>query len=189
MNINNIKVLAMSNPISEGIKRLRNQHKLTQTKLAKLANIPRATLANMESEQSNPSISLVVKVAQALGVSVDDLICKQSAHVTEVSRKDMPVSRLDNGKFSSTRTSPISRQNLQINDISMMPDCYSKGVPHPEGSHEFFLCLEGSASVEIQGEKFVVEAGNLIYFHGHLPHCYANDSLKPVHAVAVVFMA
>ena len=42
----------MSNPISEGIKRLRAQHKLTQTKLAKLADIPRATLANMESPEA-----------------------------------------------------------------------------------------------------------------------------------------
>ncbi len=179
----------MSNPISEGIKRLRAQHKLTQTKLADMANIPRATLANMESEQSNPSITLVVKVAQALGVSVDDLISRQSAHVTEVSRKDMPVTQLDDGRFSSTRASPISTQKLQINDINMKPNCYSKGVPHPEGSHELFLCLEGSACVEVQGEEYVVEAGNLIYFHGHLPHCYGNKSTKPVNAVAVVFMA
>ncbi len=43
----------MTNPISEGIKRLRSQHKLTQTKLAEMADIPRATLANMENDQSN----------------------------------------------------------------------------------------------------------------------------------------
>ncbi len=180
----------MTNPISDGIKRLRSQHKLTQTKLAELANIPRATLANMESDNSNPSINLVVKVAQALGVTVDDLISKkQSVHVTEVDRSDMPVLHLDEGRFASTKTSPISTQNLQINDISMMPNCYCKGVPHPEGSHELFLCLEGTATVEVQGEKYTVHAGNLIYFHGHLPHCYGNESLKPVHAVAVVYMA
>ncbi len=179
----------MSNPISEGIKRLRAQHKLTQTELAKMADIPRATLANMEGANSNPSISVVVKVAQALGVSIDDLITRrQSVHVTEVERKDMPVVNQDDGKFTSTRTSPISTQNLQINDVSMMPDCYTKGVPHPEGSHELFLCLEGTATLEVQGEKFEVQAGNLIYFHGHLPHCYGNESLKPVHGVAVVFM-
>jgi len=154
-----------------------------------MADIPRATLANMESEQSNPSIILVVKVAQALGVSVDDLISRQSVHVTEVSRRDMPVTQLDNGRFSSTRASPISTQRLLINDISMEPDCDSKGVPHPEGSHELFLCLEGCASVEVQGEEYIVEAGNLIYFHGHLPHCYGNKGTERVHAVAVVFMA
>jgi len=179
----------VSNPISEGIKRLRSQHKLTQTKLAEMAEIPRATLANMESDLSNPSITLVVKVAQALGVSVDDLISRQSVHVTEVARRDMPVIQLDDGRFSSTRASPISTQKLLINDIIMKPSCYSKGVPHPEGSHELFLCLEGTAHVEVQGEGYTVEAGNLIYFHGHLPHCYGNKSTESVHAVAVVFMA
>lgn len=179
----------MTNPVNEGIKRLRAQHKLTQTELAKMAGIPRATLANMESDKSNPSIAVVVKVAQALGVTVDDLISKQkSIHVTEVIRKDMPVSYQHDGKFVSTRTSPISSPNIQINDISMMPDCYTRGVPHPEGSHELFLCLEGVATMEVDGEKFEVEAGNLIYFHGHLPHCYGNLGLKPVHAIAVVFM-
>lgn len=179
----------MSNPISDGIKKLRSQHKLTQTKLADMAGIPRATLANMENEQSNPSISLVVKVAQALGVSVDDLISRQSAHVTEVFRKDMTVNQLDEGRFSSTRTSPISTQNLVINDIIMKPHCHSKGVPHPEGSHELFLCIEGHACVEVQGEEYLVEPGNLIYFHGHLPHCYANNGNETVRAVAVVFMS
>lgn len=179
----------MSNPISEGIKSLRSQHKLTQTKLAELAGIPRATIANMESEQSNPSITLVVKVAQALGVSVDDLISKQSTHVTKVSRKDMAVTKLDNGNFSSTRTSPINTQNLHINDITMLPNCFTKGVPHPEGSHELFLCLAGTATVEVQGEQFTVEQGDLIYFHGHLPHCYGNKSESEVRAVAVVFMS
>lgn len=177
------------NPINEGIKRVRSQHKLTQTELANMAGIPRATLANMEGADSNPSISAVVKVAQALGVSIDDLVSsRQSVHVTEVERKDMSVSRSDDGKYISTRTSPISTPNLQINDVSMMPGCFTKGVPHPVGSHELFLCLEGCATVEVQGEKFDVSAGNLIYFHGHLPHCYGNESTKPVHAVAVVYM-
>ncbi|TPH15844.1 XRE family transcriptional regulator [Litorilituus lipolyticus] len=179
----------MTNPISEGIKRLRNQHKLTQTRLAELAQIPRATLANMENDTANPSISVVVKVAQALGVTVDDLISKRkSVHVTQIDRKDMRILTLDDGKFLSTKASPISSQNIHINDISMMPGCYCKGVPHPEGSHELFLCLEGTATVEVEGEKYAVESGNLIYFHGHLPHCYGNDGAKPVHAIAVVYM-
>lgn len=179
----------MANPISDGIKRLRSQHKLTQTALAKMADIPRATLANMESDNSNPSISVVVKVAQALGVTVDDLISrKKSKHVTEVFRSDMPVSYQDDGKYISTKASPISSPNIQINDINMMPACFTRGVPHPEGSHELFLCLEGIATVEVEGETYEVSAGNLLYFHGHLPHCYGNQGVKPVHAVAVVFM-
>jgi transcriptional regulator with XRE-family HTH domain len=179
----------MENPINDGIRRLRAQHKLTQTELAEMAGIPRATLANMESANSNPSITVVMKVAQALGVTVDDLITRrQSRHVTEVSRKDMPTIHQDNGKFISTRTSPISTPNMQINEVTMQANCWTRGVPHPQGSHELFLCMEGTATIEVQGEKFEVEAGNLIYFHGHLPHCYGNLGSTTARGVAVVFM-
>lgn len=179
----------MENPINEGIKRLRAQHKLTQTELSKMAGIPRATLANMESANSNPSIAVVVKVAQALGVTVDDLITRrQSSHVTEVHRKDMPTTHQDDGKFISTRTSPISTPNLQISEVTMKANCWTRGVPHPQGSHELFLCMEGIATIEVQGDKFEVEAGNLIYFHGHLPHCYGNLGSKTARGIVVVFM-
>jgi len=81
----------MSNPISDGIKRLRYQHKLTPTKLSQMVDIPHATLANMESGNSNPGINLVVNVAQALRASVDDLISKkQPVYETEVKRNGVP---------------------------------------------------------------------------------------------------
>ncbi len=177
----------MSNPVCNGIRRLRRVHMLTQTDLAKLAGIPRATLANMEKSTSNPSISVVVKVARALGVTVEELVTKQqSSFVTRVKRKDMQVGRQDNGNYVSTRVSPINAPYVQINDVNMLPGCHTRGKPHPDGSHELFLCLEGTAIIEIQNEKFEVEAGDLIYFPGNLPHNYGNAGLKPVHAVSVV---
>ncbi len=177
----------VSNPVSDGIRRLRSVHKLTQTELANLAGIPRATLANMEKASSNPSISVVVKVARALGVSVEDLVAKQQAtFVTQVKRKDMQISRQDDGRYVGTRASPINAPYIQVNDVSMLPNCHTRGNPHPEGSHELFLCLEGTATIVIQDEKFEVAAGDLIYFPGNLPHDYSNAGLKPVHAISIV---
>ncbi len=177
----------MSNPVSDGIKQIRAAHNLTQTELADMAGIPRATLANMEKDTSNPSITVVVKVARALGVQVEDLVTKQhSLKVTKINRKDMPITRQDDGNYISTRVSPLNASDVQINEVSMMPGCTTRGKPHPVGSHEFFLCLEGTASLEIVDVKFEVEAGDTIYFPGNLPHNYGNSGLKPVHAVSVV---
>lgn len=179
----------MSNPVCEGIKQLRISHNMTQTELANMAGIPRATLASMEKESSNPSISVVVKVARALGVPVEDLITKQrSVLVTEFKRKDMQVQRQDDGKYLSTRVSPPNTNSIQINDINMLPNCSTRGKPHPEGSQEFFFCLEGTASIEIDGETFEVEAGSMLFFPGNLPHNYSNVGLKPVHAISVVHL-
>ncbi len=180
----------MSNPVCDGIRRLRSVHGLTQTELASLAGIPRATLANMEKPVSNPSISGVVKVARALGVPVEDLIARQQApFVTQVVRKDMQVTRQDDGRYVGTRASPINAPYIQVTDVNMLPGCHTRGRPHPEGSHEMFLCLEGRATIEIQNETVEVEEGDLVYFPGNLPHDYSNEGLRPVHAVSVVSVA
>ncbi len=177
----------MKNPVCEGIKQLRTFHNLTQTELADMAGVPRATLSNMEKENSNPSITVVVKIARALGVQVEDLITERSsAFVTDVKRKDMQVARQDEGNFICTRVSPKNVPHIQVNDINMLSGCSTRGNPHPDGSHEYFLCLEGTANLTIADEQFEVEAGNLIYFPGNLPHDYINNGIKPVHAISIV---
>jgi XRE family transcriptional regulator, regulator of sulfur utilization len=180
----------MNNPISDAVRALRRQHKLTQQGLAALADIPRATLANIEKTSANPSIQVVIKIASALGVTVDDLLSKnKSVNATVVNRSNMAVYRQDNGNFISTTVSPLNAALVNMNDINMMPGCSTRGTPHPDGANEFFLVLEGTATITVEEQVYELEAGNLIYFPGNLPHCYANNGLKPVHAVSVVYMS
>ena len=180
----------MANPVYKSIRELRLRYSLTQVELAEKAGIPRASLANMESQKGNPSITSVVKVADALGVTLEDLLeNKEHRLVTTVSREDMRVNHQDAGKFLLTVLSPLDAPYITINEIKMLPGCNTKGKPHPKGSLEFFYCLEGTAQLEIQGEIVVVKKGDLIYFPGNLPHTYANPGKHPIHAVSVVNIA
>jgi transcriptional regulator with XRE-family HTH domain len=61
--------------ISENIKHWRKEKDLTQDALAKKADIPYTTLAKIESGAiKNPSIQTVIKIAQGLQVSLDQLM-------------------------------------------------------------------------------------------------------------------
>ena len=61
--------------LAENIKRLRGKKQLSQEKLARLADISRATLVKIESGVAKePTITTVSKIANALKISVDDLI-------------------------------------------------------------------------------------------------------------------
>jgi len=61
--------------LSKNIKRLREAKGLSQEKLARLADVANNTLIKMETgENKNPTLETFKKVAQALEVSVDDLI-------------------------------------------------------------------------------------------------------------------
>jgi transcriptional regulator with XRE-family HTH domain len=57
------------------VSRLRDQAGLSQDKLAEKADLDRTYLSGIERGVRNPGIKIVIRVAQALGVTVDQL-CK-----------------------------------------------------------------------------------------------------------------
>ncbi len=175
------------NPVSAAIKSLRFQHNLTQQELAKLAGLPRATVANMESKEANPTITSVLKIAKALGVPVEDLVKREGASSFSVVKPEhMQVSNQDEGRYLATSLAPIDAPGIRINEVQMAPGCETKGKPHPKGSHEFFYCLQGQATLLVQQEVVKLNAGELIHFLGHVPHQYCNLTKKAVKAISVV---
>jgi transcriptional regulator with XRE-family HTH domain len=61
--------------IGTKIRKYRLEKKLSQEKLARLADLAFPTIAKIESgETPNPTIDTVKKIAAALGVSVDELL-------------------------------------------------------------------------------------------------------------------
>jgi len=60
--------------LSENIKKIRKKKGFSQDKLTKLADITLTNLVKLESgANDNPTIKTLVKIADALGVSLDDL--------------------------------------------------------------------------------------------------------------------
>ena len=61
--------------VGEKIKAWRKKKNLTQDALTKNANIPYTTLAKIESDViQNPSLQTITKIAEGLGITLDDLI-------------------------------------------------------------------------------------------------------------------
>ena len=61
--------------IGSRIKKLRLKAELTQESLARKANIPYTTLTKVESGViKNPSVKVIAKIADALGVSMEELV-------------------------------------------------------------------------------------------------------------------
>ncbi|MDP9194670.1 MAG: helix-turn-helix domain-containing protein [Acidobacteriota bacterium] len=58
------------------IGRIRLQRELSRRVLAELAGIHQNTLKKIEGGQSNPTLTVLARIADALGVKLHDLICK-----------------------------------------------------------------------------------------------------------------
>ena len=66
----------MSNQeLSKNLKKLREKKGFSQDRLAKLADVANNTVIKIEQgENKNPTLETLKKLANALGVSLDDLI-------------------------------------------------------------------------------------------------------------------
>ena len=60
--------------LGRNIQTLREARGRTQQQIARIAGIPRATWANLESGAANPTLAVLIKVAQALQVRLEELI-------------------------------------------------------------------------------------------------------------------
>jgi putative transcriptional regulator len=55
------------------LKELRTSRQLTQIQLAEMVNVSRQSIISIETNRYIPSVLLSIKIANALGISVEDL--------------------------------------------------------------------------------------------------------------------
>ena len=77
-----MNVLESTMTIGQAIKNARQSRNLTQAKLSKLAGISLVTLQMWEQDKNNPTVFLLMSVADVLKISLDDLVGRNYIHNT-----------------------------------------------------------------------------------------------------------
>ena len=63
-----------SKKLGENLKRIRTQKHITQTELAKTLEVDKSFISNIENGKTNPTLSTITNLAQALGISTNELL-------------------------------------------------------------------------------------------------------------------
>ena len=175
--------------LARNLASLRHTRSLTQDALAKAAAVPRSTIANLESGAGNPSLVVLVKVAAALGVPIDELLASPRALVRRWPASE--VATRQKGRGVSIRElvpEPVPDEMMEVMDFE--PGAVMGGTPHLPGTREFFTCLAGRVNLIVAGERYELDEGDVLAFPGNLPHSYQNaDPMRPARGVSVVVLA
>lgn len=75
------------------LKRLREAQGLSQAAVAEQSGVPRPTIAHLESGQANPTLSVVLRVARTLGVSIDSLVLPEQSPIVVLGPRTLPQKR------------------------------------------------------------------------------------------------
>ncbi|MBX7223376.1 MAG: helix-turn-helix domain-containing protein [Blastocatellia bacterium] len=170
--------------LAANIKQLREVRGLTQDRLAKLSGLPRPTWANLESGSANPTVSVLVKAAAALQVSVEELIGPPRSEGRLYLAQEIPIKMRD--EVTIRKLLPDTLQNMELDRMELPPHSRMSGVPHRPGTREYLTCEAGLVEIVLSGQKWVLHPGDVFVFRGDQRHSYANPADETAIAYSVV---
>jgi XRE family transcriptional regulator, regulator of sulfur utilization len=175
--------------LARNLVNLRRTRGLTQDMLAREAGVPRSTIANLESGTGNPSLAVLVKVAQALAAPIDELLASPRGMVRYWAADEVALQMKGRGvTIRPLVPEPVPDSMMEIMDFA--PGAIMGGTPHLPGTREFFTCVDGLVKITVAGDAYEVGAGEVLAFPGNLPHSYQNlDGLAPARGISVVILA
>lgn len=172
--------------LAANMQALRKAKKFSQEKLSTLAEVPRSTITNMESGESNPSLSNLCKVALALNVSIEELLSKPRERSLLIEAKDIPLQKKAGGKARIRKMMPDKIKGIEIDQINMKERSSFGGHPHLPGTKEYLFTLQGELSVFLEGKAHAVKSGDLLAFPGEQKHSYKNTGKGEALAISIV---
>jgi transcriptional regulator with XRE-family HTH domain len=188
--------------VGQQLRALRQERGLTIQHLAKLTDLSRTFISQIESGTANPSVGTLKKVADALGVPIGALFTgigdEPDAAVdrstpSPSSQADVRVVRKNGRKalswpgrpWKTYLLTPDLQRKLEVLLNELMPgDTVDDAYTH-EGE-EFGFVLEGSYEVTVGGEVYVLEAGDSISYPSHLPHKMRVVGDQPCRSIWVI---
>ena len=173
--------------LGTNVKALREARGLTQQQIAKAAGVPRPTWANLESGAANPTLAVLVRVAAALQVSLEELVGPPRAAVKHYRAAELPLRK--RGKVTVRRLLPDPLPGMDIERMELAPGAAMSGVPHLAGTREYLTCEAGQLELSASGKRFVLDPGDVVVFRGDQAHGYRNPGSTSAVAYSVVALS
>ena len=176
----------LSDRLGRNIRQLRQARGLTQQQMAKLSGLPRATWANLESGDGNPTLTVLHAVAMAFQVSLEEIVAEPRASAKHYLRGSLPT-RVRGGVTVSSLL-PDKVPGMQIERLQLPVGARMVGVPHTAGTREYLTCESGELELVASGESFQMAEGDVVVFRGDQRHSYANRGRKLAVGYSVVML-
>jgi transcriptional regulator with XRE-family HTH domain len=173
--------------LGRNIRQLRTTRGLTQQQMSRLSGLPRATWANLESGDANPTLQVLHRVALALQVSIEELTAMPKASARLYPRGTLPTRQRGSVELRSLLPDPIA--GMVIERMEFPPRAQLVGVPHTPGTREYLTCERGSIVLTASGETWRLDAGDVVVFRGDQRHAYANPATSVAVGYSVVVLA
>ena len=163
--------------IGKKIKTLRKQQSLSLFQVAQKAGVSNTTIYKLERNEMTPTVTVLMKIAAALGEKVGFFFEEEDNHFEYVQGVEYTPQK-DRKKFRNTLGNTRAEyMAIRLKDakmlsmlISLEPGTMSGAKKPSHLGEEFVYCLSGEIHYEIEGNTYLLKKGDCLHFHSHIPH-------------------
>jgi len=171
-------ITAALDDVGPRLRRLRGHRGITLTALADATGISKSTLSRLENGQRKATLELLLQLASAYHVPLDDLV-----GAPEVGD---PRIRLKAYTKSGRTVIPLTRHagGVQAWKI-IIPPSNTKPVLKTHEGYEWLYVLSGQMRLILGDRDWVVSAGEVVDFDTRVPHWFGSAGAQPAEILSM----
>lgn len=168
----------MLEEVGPRLRHVRKERGVTLVALAEATGISKSTLSRLESGGRRPSLELLLPIAQAHGVPLDELV-----GAPEVGD---PRVRLVPRRVAGQTVVPLTRQpgGLQAYKI-VFPAAGPPPEPRTHEGYEWLYVLAGRLRLVLAEHDLVLRPGEVAEFDTRLPHWFGSADEQPAEMLSL----
>ncbi|MET1074533.1 MAG: XRE family transcriptional regulator [Umezawaea sp.] len=161
------------------LRALRRQRETTLTDLSAATGISVSTLSRLESGQRKPTLELLLPLARAYGVQIDELVGAPATgdprvHLRPVQRGDLTMV-------------PLTRRAGGVQAYKLIVPSRGAGVPETKTheGYEWIYVLSGRLRLVLGDRDMVLTPGEAAEFDTRVPHWFGSADATPVEVLSL----
>jgi len=177
--------------VGSALRQLRSERGLSLDKLAYESRVSRAMLSQIELGRSTPTITVLWRIARALGVPFSALLGGPAPEDPLVFRSTRAkLLKSADGSFSTRALFPLDRPHTaEFYELRLAPRGVELADSHAPGTTENLVVTAGALEIRLGGMSIELRAGDATYFQADVPHEYRNPTAHETVAYLVMTYA
>ncbi|GLZ75407.1 hypothetical protein Afil01_02140 [Actinorhabdospora filicis] len=166
--------------VGERLRALRRERGTTLAELSASTGVSVSTLSRLESGGRRPTLELLLRLARAHGVTLDELVDAPPtgdprAHMRPVSAYGMTVV-------------PLTRRpgGVRAHKLVIRPEGPREPDPRTHEGHEWLYVLNGRLRLVLGEHDLVLTPGEAAEFDTRVPHWFAPAGDEPVELLSLM---
>ena len=161
--------------VAINLRERRRTRSMSLDDLAASSGVSRAALSQIETLKSNPSLSVLWKIAVGLGIPFSELLGDAGPTVNLLRRADSQVLRSADGRLESRPITPAGfSRDVEVYELRLSGRSSHAAEAHAIGTKELIVVLAGLLRMHVANDKYDLSPGDSLAFPADRPHIYEN---------------